>query len=86
MNACDSTWDCSSCLQKGNVIKLQKLWERNKEELTMIEIYNPRKEIKEIRHLLKKLDQNDLSKNLTYKIEKLLNYFNNNENNGNKKS
>ncbi|NLP50237.1 hypothetical protein [Bacillus sp. RO1] len=79
MSTITTMWQCNKCKTKGNLVTLIKeLKEKNTIEIKEVKIYNPTKENREVRNLIKQIDERYQSKEtsrLRNKIEQLLNYY-----------
>jgi flagellar basal body-associated protein FliL len=73
-------WNCNTCGLKGNLVTLitfQK--ENNVNQIKEVKVYNPTIENREVRYLVRKIDEKYHTKDtekLVGKIEELLNYYN----------
>jgi len=80
MNTVTTKWTCTKCVFTGNLVTLityQKENEVNK--LKKVKVYNPTVENREVRYLVKKIDEKYHTKEtekLRDKIEQLLKYYN----------
>ncbi|WP_143414893.1 hypothetical protein [Geobacillus sp. E263] len=80
MFAENATWECMECNGKGTLITLMELLNKKKKEqkiLQNVKVYNPTKEIQQIRLMFSKLKKQDSAEidRLYQKVDELLSYF-----------